>query len=54
LADIKSMSLEEVRTNLANGIRQYGEIASQMAADSKETFQTKLDSLRGDLEKLKD
>jgi hypothetical protein len=54
LADIKLMSLDEVRANLANGIRQYGELAGQMAADSKEAFLTRLESLRGDLEKLKD
>ena len=54
LAEIKNMSLEEIRTNLMTGIRQYGELAGQMAADSKNSFLAKLDSLRGDLEKLKD
>jgi hypothetical protein len=54
LADIKNMSLEEIRTNLMTGIRQYGELAGQMAADSKNSFLAKLESLRGDLERLKD
>jgi hypothetical protein len=54
LADIKKMSLDEVRTNLANGIRHYGELTGQMAADTRDAFLLRLESLRGDLEKLKD
>jgi hypothetical protein len=54
LTDIKQKSLEEIRTNLMTGIRQYRDLAGRMASDSKQSFLAKLDSLRGDLEGLKD
>jgi len=54
LADIKLMSLEEVRDNLANGIHLYSDLAGQLAADSRDAFLVKLESLRGELDKLKD
>jgi hypothetical protein len=54
LADVKCKSSEEIRANLMNGIRQYGELASQMASDKKDAFLAKLESLRGDLDRLKD
>ncbi len=53
LADIKIKSLEEIRTNLLTGIRQYRDLAGQMAAGSKNSFLAKLDTLRGDLDRLK-
>jgi hypothetical protein len=54
LADVKNLSLEEIQTNLLKGIRQYRDLASQMAAGSKKSFLAKLDSLRGDLDEIKD
>ncbi|MEN8007750.1 MAG: hypothetical protein ABFS42_12090 [Candidatus Krumholzibacteriota bacterium] len=54
LVEVKNMPSEEIRTNLMKGIRQYRDLASQMASDSKDAFLSKLDSLRGDLDKIKD
>ena len=54
LAEVKNKSSEEIRANLMDGIRQYHRLASQMASDSKDAFLSKLDSLRGDLDKIKD
>ena len=54
LADVKNKSSEEIRENLMDGIRQYHRLASQIASDSKDAFLSKLDSLRGDLDKIKD
>ena len=54
LADVKNLSLDEIRANLTNGIRQYGDLASQMAAGSKKAFLEGLERLRGDLDDIKD
>jgi hypothetical protein len=52
LADIKKRSLEEIRTNLITGIRQYRELAGQMAAGTREAFVSRLETLRGDLDDI--
>ncbi len=54
LADVKNKSSEEIRNNLMDGIRQYHRLASQIASDKKDAFLSKLDNLRGDLDKIKD
>jgi hypothetical protein len=54
LSEVKNMSLEEIRTNLQQGIRQYTDLATQMASDSKQAFLAKLNRLRQDLDQIKD
>jgi len=54
LADVKNKSSEEIRNNLMDGIRQYHGHASRIASGSKDAFLSKLDSLRGDLDRIKD
>ena len=54
LPDVKNLSLDDIRTNLTQGIRQYRDLASQMAAGSKKAFLAKLENLRGDLDGIKD
>jgi len=54
LSDVKNLSLDEIQANLLTGIRQYRDLASQMAAGSKKAFLTRLENLRGDLDEIKD
>ena len=54
LSDVKNLSLDEIQANLLTGIRQYRELATQMAAGSKKAFLAKLENLRGDLDEIKD
>ena len=54
LAVAKASATEEIRKNLSQGIQLYREQASLLAADKKGEFLKKLDSLRSDLDALKD
>ena len=54
LVAAKASATEEIRNNLSQGIQLYREQASQLAADKKGDFLMKLDSLRRDLEAIKE
>jgi hypothetical protein len=54
LAEARPRSSDEVKENLLGGIRHYRDLAANLAADKKDEFLAKLESLRGELDKIRD
>ncbi len=54
LVEARPRSTDEVKENLLGGIRHYRNLASRLAAGTKDEFLAKLESLRGELDRIID